>query len=417
MSGSPGPRLDELFVRYWDGALTPAEAAELSGWLTADPAARGWFQVLCAQAVAAAELPAVAPPLPAAGGWSRRRALGLFGGLAAGAAGVAGGWWLWADRAPVRLSAVQGDVRVRAADGRALRAGGAVPAGATVETEGVGVVAVLEYPGGGTVSLLGGSAVTVTGGHELRLHRGTAAADLGAEPVALSTALVRLDDVGGSAVTLGQGQAAAEVAVHRGAVRVADAGGAPLAVVKGGELLTVGADGERRQGRAPAAPAEFAWDLAAPLPAGWGVGRREVGPDGPVVRPVAWPDPYYDHAPMFQIRSDHQWTRGLFALADDSVVHVRYRAREAEPRGQMCFCVRPVRPGAAATGVLEYNGGFEGTGGGWRWLRARAADMLSNKHAPAFAAPRVAFLVIVNTFEADIGLEVAEFRVTRPGAG
>ena len=38
-----------------------------------------------------------------------------------------------------------------------------------------------------------------------------------------------------------------------------------------------------------------------------------------------------------------------------------------------------------------------------------------NKHAPKFGPPWVGFLVIFNTFEIDLGLEVAEFRVTRLG--
>jgi hypothetical protein len=40
-----------------------------------------------------------------------------------------------------------------------------------------------------------------------------------------------------------------------------------------------------------------------------------------------------------------------------------------------------------------------------------------NKHAPKFDAPWVAFLVIFNTYTADLGLRVAEFGVTRPEVG
>jgi len=139
-----------------------------------------------------------------------------------------------------------------------------------------------------------------------------------------------------------------------------------------------------------------------------------VTPDGPVVRTVAWPDPYYDHREMFQIRSDHQWTRGLFSLDDDSTLRVRYRAKEPSPRGQVCVCVRTASTRASDTGMLEYNGGFEATGGEWKWLAVRAGDMLANKHAPKFGAPRVGFLLIFNTFESDVGLEVAGFRVSPP---
>jgi hypothetical protein len=53
--------------------------------------------------------------------------------------------------------------------------------------------------------------------------------------------------------------------------------------------------------------------------------------------------------------------------------------------------------------------------GGWQGLVVKAADLLANRHTPAFDPPWVAFLVIVNSFEKDLGLEVADLRVTRPG--
>jgi hypothetical protein len=54
------PHLDlaliELFLRYWDDALTPAEADELEQRLAADPTAREWFQAITRQAVAAVDI-------------------------------------------------------------------------------------------------------------------------------------------------------------------------------------------------------------------------------------------------------------------------------------------------------------------------------------------------------------------------
>ena len=71
--------------------------------------------------------------------------------------------------------------------------------------------------------------------------------------------------------------------------------------------------------------------------------------------------------------------------------------------------------------MLEWNGTFAAAPPGeWRWLEVRAEDMLRppNRHAPRFGAPWVGFLVILNTYTADLGLKVAEFRVApagRPG--
>ena len=115
---------------------------------------------------------------------------------------------------------------------------------------------------------------------------------------------------------------------------------------------------------------------------------------------------------MYQIRSHQPWATGFFQLYRDSRVRVRYRAARSGP-GQICFCARTASPPCPDTGMLEYNGGFEATAGDWRWLDVRVPDMLANKHTPKFDAPWVSFLVIFNTYALDLGLEVAEFLVTR----
>jgi ferric-dicitrate binding protein FerR (iron transport regulator) len=435
-------RLYDLFVRYWDNTLSADEAEVLERRLATDPEARAAFQLFTMQAVAAAELPAVrtpasrphepeAPaPAPAPSpapatkrGWTRRRVLQYVGGgLAAGVGGIALGRWLLGDSGnQVRLIAVQGTVSVRTADGRTIAPEGPVPSGATVSTAGFASTAVLAYRDGSTVSLIGDSALTVhDNGQRLRLHQGTASADIRPrededDRLTLVTPLVTLAAMSGVLFTLGQGVRATEVEVQQGSVAVSAPSGEPLAVVREGELLTVGANGARRQQPTPPTPDEFAWDLTRPLPEGWHVGSRETTPDGPVVRTARYPDPYYQHTEMSQIRSDHQWTRGFFRLFEESVVHVRYRAARAMDRGQVCFCVRTSQSRCSDTGMLEYNGGFKATEPGkWEELHIRAVDMLSNKHTPKFGAPWIGFLVIFNTFETEIGLEVSEFRVTAP---
>jgi hypothetical protein len=53
--------------------------------------------------------------------------------------------------------------------------------------------------------------------------------------------------------------------------------------------------------------------------------------------------------------------------------------------------------------------------GEWQWLEVEARGMLDNMGAPTVDAPWVGFLLIINTYTADLGLRVAEYRVTRPG--
>ncbi len=460
MNTSPLSRVEELFVRYWDNALSPTETDELAELLASDPAVLDCFQFLSTQAVASAELPPIAFPafdveheaakeseeagrecglgrVPPnkSGGWSRRRMLRLLGGgLAAGISAFAFGRTFWRGRddrdgrdgepdetTQVRVIAVHGTATVRAADGKLISATGTVPTGATVSIQGLGSTATLLYPDGSTVALLNDSALTVhESGRLLLLHQGMANAELcpreDGQRLTLTTPLLSLSHVNDTSVIVGQGLRSTEIEVRQGSVSVSAPTGEPMTVVRQGELLTVGANGIRTQQPIPTTPEEFFWNLADPLPEGWVVGRREVAGNTPLVRCEAWPDPYYNGTVMYQIRSDKQWTRGLFRLVEESGIHVRYRAKRNSPKGQVCFCVRTMQSWSSETGMLEYNGGFQATSAGeWRWLHIPAGSMLANKHTPAFSAPWVGFLVIFNTFETDVGLEVAEFRVTSPG--
>jgi hypothetical protein len=160
-------------------------------------------------------------------------------------------------------------------------------------------------------------------------------------------------------------------------------------------------------------PDTFAWDLTKPLPAGWNVGHREQTPDGPVVRPEFWFDPYHQ-AEMSQVRSDHQWARGFVRLFPESRVRVRYWVDRPGP-SQVVLIVRTGRVADPATGVVECNGAFQATKPRtWQWLEVKAEDMHDNRHAPKFGPPWVVFLVIFNTYKEDLGLKIAEFCVTRP---
>jgi ferric-dicitrate binding protein FerR (iron transport regulator) len=414
------PRLDELFARYWDNALSDAEAAELDRRLASDPAARDWFRFLSLQAAVVAEGSAVArvSAVPA-GGWSRRRVLRYVGaGLAAGVAAVVVGRRMTEDAAePVRLAVTTGDVLVRDEAGRTLAAARAVPPGGTVSTRGAGSSAVLAYPDGIAVALAGDSALTVAAtGRRLELRRGHATADVRppGSRLVLATAVATLTGLGGAVTTLSHVVRATAVCVHQGRVTVSDPDGEQLAVVGAGEQFTVREDGCHKC-PLPEAPDEYAWDLTRPLPDEWAVGRRVVTAAGPVVVPECWPDPYYNDTQMYQVRSHQPWATGFFRLHPDSVVRVRYRAADTGP-GQVCFCVRKPDPRSPDTGVVEYNGTFEETpAGGWHTLEVPAAELLDNRHAPRFNSPWIGFLIILNTYEADLGLEVAEFRVTRPG--
>lgn len=420
---TPDPRLSDLFVRYWDNALTPADAAELRGRLADDESAREAFEQFALHAVVAGEhlrepTPAAAAPVAARRAWSRRRWLGLAGtGVAAGIAAVAfaPARWFGGDTA-ARLSATAGDVTVKTPTGEVMTPGGAIPSGSIVSTNGPSASGVLVFPNGTEVALTGDSAVTVLdNGRKLLLLRGTATAHVPAgatddAPLTLSTSEASLSRLSGVVLTIGRVLNTTEVGVQSGRASVVDAAGDPLEVVHTGECLTVRADGKHRKTPVEPTPDKFRWDLSRPLPEGWNVGFRELGPDGPAVRPSWWFDPFHK-TEMFQIRSDHQWARGFVRLVEDSTFRIRYRA-DRPGRGQFCLCVRTDSASVSDTGMLEWNGTFAAAeAGGWGTLTVRVADMFDNRHAPKFRGVLVPFLVIFNTYKEDIGLRIADLSV------
>jgi hypothetical protein len=239
---------------------------------------------------------------------------------------------------------------------------------------------------------------------------------VGLPALTLATAEAVLSGLRDALVTIDRGPEVTEVGVQSGLVSVVAPTGRRLDEVREGEMLTVSAEGHRKQ-VIPETPASYDWDLRRPLPPGWAVGSRAQTPDGWVVRAEAYPDPYYDGTRMFQIRSHQTWARGFFRLEGDSTVRVRYRVR-ARQRGQVCFCVRTGDPRSPDTGMLEWNGDFlpPAPGEAWQTLKVRAGDTLRppNCHPPKFDPPWVGFLVIFNTFTEDVGLVVSEFEVSGP---
>jgi hypothetical protein len=209
-----------------------------------------------------------------------------------------------------------------------------------------------------------------------------------------------------------------EVGVQTGRATVNDAAGDPLEILHPGEYMTVRADGRHR--KVPVKPVEpkFSLDLTQPLPDGWAVGKLKPDPrtGSQVLVPEYYFDPYH-RAHMYQVRSDHRWYQGFARLLPGSRFRVRFKVEKAG-RSQVVACVRKDDLGQSDTGVLECNGAFANARPGvWEEFEARSQSMRDdkgNKHAPNFGPPWVAFLLIVNTYEKDLGLEIASFEVVPP---
>jgi ferric-dicitrate binding protein FerR (iron transport regulator) len=420
---SPEPRLDELFVRYWDNRLSAAEAGELQSRLAADASARKAFEFLCMQAVAAAEHASFADARPAkmseSRRWSRRRVLQyLGGGVAAGimAAAVGRRFWPAEEETLVRVTAANGEVTLRTPGGQLVPPEGMVAAGSTVSTVGPNASAMLNYPDGTEVSLAGDSAITVSArGRKLSILRGTVTANVArqpadAEPLTLSTTDATVTRLSAVAFTIGRALHSTEVGVETGRVTVADAAGEPLEIVHGGEYMTVNSDGGHRKQAIEPTPEVFKLEMATHLPDGWNVGKHKIIDGVPNVLPELWFDPYHK-AEMYQVRSDQDWHRGFFRLHPDTPFHIRFWVDRPGP-SQLCICVRTDRLSCSDTGMLECNDAFlNAEPKTWQTRTVRAGEMLANKHTPNFGPPWVGFLYIFNTYKEDLGLKIAEFRV------
>lgn len=411
-------RLHELATRYYHGGLTDAELAELSAAVRDSAEARRAFADLAVLAVGLSS-PA-AETAGSARGRSRFR-LGWAAGLAVAVGLAAAGAWRAFRGDPAAAGYVAEIERtvgqVVVGPGlRPLSAGAPVLPGQVVRTVGVGSGVTLRCRDGSRLFLAGDTAVSVTedDGPRVAVARGDLAADVADRPdrpFELTTPEARVAAPGARMlVTCGEGET--RVGVVEGRARLTGPDGGPPLAVDGGERAVVGVGGPARKERSPPTPDEYAWHTDRPLPPRWELGRLADGPGGPAIAPLVWDDPY-NRRTCWQVRSENGWTRGLFHIHPDTKFRVRYRV-DRPGEGQLLVVVRPDPPAAGKSFVLLAPVPFEpAPGGGWRTVELAADDWVPEALTPDMPHPWVAFLVVFNTYEADLGLRVAEFAVRR----
>ena len=433
----PPPRLEELFVRYLDGSLSGAELAELEARLAASTDDQDLFNEFCLQAAVVAE--GFAAPLgdDLAKSAGRARRWPRFAAVAACLALAASVLVVMrpgqpetaptvADRTAV-LARATGAVRVSggAADDPGV-AGAAVGPGRTVTTRGIDASALLVYRDGTAVTLSGDTEITLTGdaGKRLYVRQGHLAADVRPQPsdapMTIATPEAEVEVVG-TMLSVGRTPRRTEVGVQEGHARVSRPEGTPLLEVSGGECGVVDAGGAARKDRLPPTPDTYRWRTDRPLPPRWEVGCQTddptAGPTGRVIAPVLFDDPFI-HRKCWQVRSEAEWVRGLFLMHPDSRFRIRYRV-DRPGRGQLLTVVRPdpIGPDRRLCNVMLAPVPFEpAPDGGWRTLELTTADWFPEKQPPDYPLPWLAFLVVFNTYEDDLGLRIAEFAVGRHAA-
>ncbi len=429
--------LDRLISAYWDGTISDSNLSILEARLTSDSLARKWLltwsQVASLAAESATITGAAGPTTkskPRTGFQiDRRKLLVGFGagttfGLATGA--IFSKWWA-TNNVSVAVSRVQvhllwslGTVVVRDADGMTLAINEPLPVGGTIETVGTQSSAMLGFGRGSTVCLSAETRLVRSDrGELLTLEQGGIAADLYpstnvADSLSVASSQLNIVMSGRAEVCLSQSSGSTDLAVQQGQAMVVTGNQPqPMSICKG-ELVTVSALQETTIQPVPLIPDELCLDFARQLPKSWTVGESVTRHGRDCVSTQHWYDPHHK-AKLFQIRSQHSYTRGLVRIFPDSIIEVDYHTDRAG-RLEIVFCVRSIPSTRRITGNLEWVGDVqECSDRSWKTLKLRGDELLSHSKTPNVGPPWVGFLLIFNTADVDLGFHVAQVRVSRPG--
>jgi hypothetical protein len=449
--------LEDLAVRYWDNSLTAAELDQLSELLRNDPKAREQFQLLNTVAIRSGELGDLLPTEPAS--WNLRAAVEsptdaldfsetredtkkeppnrrlvlkyASVGLVAGISGLAMGSWF---RQPVqvptaRLIGYYGAVTLGGV--RVPQTGSPLHPGSTLATANAESSVLVETAFGSRLQLPGNSTITLgDDGHTWRLTRGHVAAMV-PDSVEQSDFQIETDDaifnVAGPKgrnpelmMLAGRQNQMTDLCVERGNVAVLHpVSGDRMASAQLGDYLTIqsGSAKVTRETRR-VVPDRFKLDLSSPLSKRWEAGTRVLTPHGPILAPELRYDRWYGRD-MWQVRSDHQWTRGFVRVDENSRIRMCYKVSRPGTV-ELCLCVRThfSNQYKHTQGVLGVEIEAENRGpDDWRWVDLPATEFLNHRERPTCAAPWVATLFILNTFEIDLELQVSELEIVRPLLG
>jgi hypothetical protein len=269
--------------------------------------------------------------------------------------------------------------------------------------------------------LTGDTAVRIVddGQKKVRVDRGHLSADVRPQPLDQPMTLVTGDtevQVLGTRLSISETQNRTEVAVVRGEVRVTRLSDNKSLALRSGQVATA----------IKGSPKLLLAKLSE-LPDTYAMTFEPTPPDLQAGEPVrdGLPDdssgglratPYYsvEFGKQFQIRSYNAWTAGLFALHEDSWLHLRFRM-ERPGFFHVLFVARSDDP-TDKRGVV-----FEAP---QVWTRRQADTWYTTSiplgnakrlgdSPPLFPLPLVVYQVVVNSHRDDIGLVVDRLQVNR----
>jgi ferric-dicitrate binding protein FerR (iron transport regulator) len=423
MSNQPEARVPEerrelevWLQRYWDNALTPAELAAWNAALASQPELRAALSDLSLQALALAERfsaeRAVAGPVGGPALLGRRRWRLWTAGMAATFLLAATIAWLVVGTQPAKQAAViaqlehiDGEVRGRTGDGpeTELAAGQSLLSGQTLATLDDDSSAQVRFTDGTRLLLSGRKRLRLGGAPDqpVRLHDEDAAVEVSPQP---GTKLSVAASGPATCVAVVEGQAEVTRSVERQSV-----------ALRRGQSLAIGKAGPLRPLPMAAVPDTFTLSFGPELPAGWGTGTI-VGGDLPAgslaaVRAAAYPTK--SGASWYRIRTHNAWTRGLFAIHDDSVLHLRFRM-EKPFYFQVLVAARGADPTQFHTVNLEAQPPpMRRQPGVWYTVNLPLAKFRRHERGTSPAGPLIAYVINLDSQQTDRGLTIDRLWVTR----
>lgn len=427
-------RNDELIALYLDDDLTEDQAVELKAWLSADAANLRKFVIATAREEqlrstlvsietldAATERQTVEPELSAKNGHTRAI---LRWSLAASL--LAAIVWFAVprpeSRALLTLTMTSGPVSLRDGDGRTIQLNSGVAfATGTLLVEGEGARAELSYTDGSTLSLAGGTELTLVSGNrkQLVLRRGAILARVSPQPTGQSMT-VRTPMAEAMVLGTSFGMHAAE---KETLLRV-DGGTVKLRRLSDDQTTTVTVNEQLRTG--PTDDRPWLAEPIAALPPGWRAapdtndsltwlgqwsagGTLRATPRTIFLKTTGTDETHFHAGAMNSLP-------GVVRLEADSAVRIRYRIKRPLNLG-LFICTHATS--------WDFTGNFQAyveerktppDSEGWRTTTVPLGSFTSMGSSPMPIRPgciasTIYATIYATTFSDDVGLEVAELEV------
>ena len=355
--------------------------------------------------------------------------------IACGIAAVAVLAWLWpgegAREQPLPIIAVleqlNGSVVVAGSDGhvRSAGSGAQVKAGDTVRTQETQSAATLAYPDGTRLSLVGETSVTCHSSEQkiVTVHGGTLYASVAAQPTGHPMRIVTLTDsleILGTRFTLDATAAETDLSVKEGRVRLTRLRDGESVEVPAGQRVVSSARSALALNDIPPTPGEWSVDFEDGLPTDWGSGKLVLTdlPSGSRAGVQSVRMPSKDGAPV-EIATADQWTRGLFAVHDDS--HLHFICKMHSP-GWLNILISTRTPDGDPP---MFAGNYIYDEDDWRphqadrWVRVSIPLRSFRPLPPARGSfeDAVPYRILFSSLDGDRGLVIDHIAVTRGGPG